>query len=144
MAKEDQEKPLNSEEHLMRLLGLNSLSELNRVLSEPPNEESLQEMGPPDELYELEWEDDLVDSAIWEIEQSEDNGTDAIFATRDGGMAQVRVSNRPPAEVTMIREFSSRPYRILPRPVELDRCNYLLVRFARRGCSGEFLLYEEI
>lgn len=106
MAKKDKQKLLNTEEHLMRLLDLKSVDELHRVLSEPPNEQSLQEMGPPDDLYDLEWEDDLIDSALDEIERTERDGTDAIFVTKGGAIAMGRIPTPPPSESWMVREFS--------------------------------------
>jgi hypothetical protein len=144
MAEMDEDRHLNCEEHLMRLLGLKTLEELNRVLSESADERVLETMEPLYDLYDLEVEDDLIESAIWEIEDAENSGTEAIFATKEGGMTVIPVSNPAPNELRMFREFSRSPYRILPRPKELDRCNWVWLTFVRRGDLDEFLIYEEM
>jgi hypothetical protein len=143
MAKEDQEKPQSEEARLMRLLNLKSLADLNRVLSEPPNEQSLQEMGSPDELHELEWEDDLIDSALYEIERAERDGTDAIFVTKGGAIAMGRIPTPPPSELKMVREFSCDPNRILSEPLKPDRRNYTVAIFVIGFACAEYPIYEE-
>jgi hypothetical protein len=144
MAKEDQEKPSNYEARLLRLLNLKSLADLNRVLSEPPNEQSLQEMGPPSELYELEWEDDLVDSALDEIERAEADGTEAIFVTKGGAIAMCRIPTPPASELRMVRELSGGDGRILSEPLKPDSCHYTLVMFATGFVCAEYPIYEEV
>jgi hypothetical protein len=69
MAGRDGDRPLNCEERLMILLGLKTLEDLNRVLSEPPDEKALETMGPPEELYAEDWKQDRADDA--EIGQHE-------------------------------------------------------------------------
>jgi hypothetical protein len=144
MPKKVQEKLQSEEVRLMRLLNLKSLSDLNRVLSEPPNEQSLQEMGPPDELYELELEDNLVDCALDEIERAERDGTDAIFVTKGGAIAMGRIPTPPPSELKIVREFSCGANRILSEPLKLDSCNYTMVTFATGFVRAEHPIYEEL
>jgi hypothetical protein len=144
MAKEDQEKPSGYEAPLMRLLNLKSLADLDRVLSEPPNEQSLQEMGPPDELYDLECEDDLVDSALHEIERAERDGTDAIFVMKGGAIAMGRIPTPPPSELRMVREFSRGANTIsseLPKP---DHCTYMVLMFVRGFACVDYPIYEKM
>lgn len=143
-AARDRTRPLNVEERLMLLLGVKSLEELNRVLSEPPDESALETMESPYDLYDLEAEDDLINDGLYEIENSEKEGIDTILVMKDGATAVHEVSNPAPQQLRLIREFSSRPYRILPKPLELDRCNCMWLTFARRGKPDEFLIYEEL
>jgi hypothetical protein len=116
---------------------------LNRVLSEPPNEESLQEMGPPDDLYELEWEDDLVESALDEIERADRDGTEAIFVTKRGAIAMGRIPTPPPSELKMVREFLCGANTISSKPLKPDPCNYMVVMFVRGFGCVEYPIYEE-
>ena len=67
MAGRDGGRLFNFEERLMILLGLRILEELDRVLSEPPDEKVLEIMGSPCELYAEDWKQDRADEA--EIEQ---------------------------------------------------------------------------
>ena len=142
MASKDQNIPLNVEQRLMRLLGLKSLDELNRVLSEPPNEQILQEMGPPYELYELEWEDDVIDNALDEIERGD--ATYAIFVAKRGAIAMAKISTPAVSELRMVREFLCDASMISSERLKPDRCDYVEVRFARRFDQAESPIYEEL
>lgn len=144
MTKENQEKPQSEELRLMRLLNLKSVADLNRVLSEPPNEQSLHEMGPPDELYELEREDGLVDSALDEIERADIDGTDAIFVTKGGAIAMGRIPTPPASELKMVREFSRGANTISAELLKPDRNNYKVVVFVRGFGCAEYPIYEEL
>jgi len=142
VASKDQNIPLNVERRLMRLLGLKSLDELNRVLSEPPNEQSLQEMGPPYELYELEWEDDLIDSALDEIERGD--ATYAIFVTKSGAIAMAKIPTPRHSELRMVREFLCGANMISSERLKPDRYDHVAVRFARGFDQAESPIYEEL
>lgn len=142
MASKDQNIPLNVEQHLMRLLGLKSLDELNRVLSEPPNEQSLQEMGPPYELYELEWEDDLIDSALDEIEHGDT--AYLIFVGKSGAIAMAKIPTPRRCKLPMVREFFCGTSTIASERLRPERCDCVAVRFERGSDQAECPIYEEL
>jgi hypothetical protein len=142
VASKDQNIPLNVEQRLMRLLGLKSLDELNRVLSEPPNEQSLREMGPPDDLYELEWADEVIDNALDEIERGD--ATYAIFVTKSGAIALAKIPTPRHSELRMVREFLCGATVISSERLKPDRCDYVVVRFGRRFGQAESPIYEEL
>jgi hypothetical protein len=144
VASKDQNIPLNVEQHLMRLLGLKSLDELNRVLSEPPNEQSLQEMGPPYELYELEWEDDLIDSALDEIERADRDATNAIFVGKSGSITMGRIPTPLPSTLSVVRQVSDRASTISLKLLESDCRNEVVVTFVRGFGCVEYPIYEEL
>jgi hypothetical protein len=144
MTETNENRPLNCEEGLMRLLGLKTLEELDRVLSEPPDEKALETMGAPEELYAEDWKQDRADDA--EIEQHEmetgqSEGTEALFATKDGKICVLWISTSPPAQFRGFEHFSR--LVVLLEPSDLDAYDIAWSAFARRGDPGEFALFEE-
>lgn len=81
---------------------MKSPEEVERVLSEPPVEKVLGTIGPPYDLYDLEAEDDLIADTLCEIEDAENTGTEAIFATKEGGMAVIPLPGPVPSKLTVI------------------------------------------
>lgn len=139
------DRPLNCEERLMRLLRVKSLKELNRVLSEPPDEKALETMGPPDDLYREDWMQDRADDAEiaqGEMQAGKKDGTEALFVTLDGKIRVLWVPTLPPEEFTAFRHFSR--LVILSEPSDLHVYDILWGAFLRRGNAGEFLIYEEM
>ena len=134
----------SEEKRLMTLLKVPSLDELERVLSEPPDELALEEMGPLDELYAEDWKQDRADEA--EIEQGdmkagEKEGMEALFVTKEGEVSALWVPTPPPAAIAAFQHFSW--LVILEESAEVDAHGVLWIAFLRRGTPGEFPIYEE-
>lgn len=136
--------PSNYEQRMMKLLNVKSPDELNRVLSEPPDERVLEEMESPNDLYAEDWKQDRADEAEiehHEMETGEKDGTEAPFATKDGKVGVIWVPTPPPAELIAFRHFSRQV--VLSESADLDAYNVVWSVFVRRGNLGEFLIYEE-
>ncbi|HYB62228.1 MAG TPA: hypothetical protein VEH50_12220 [Methylomirabilota bacterium] len=136
-------EPTAYEKRMMKLLRLGSPEEVERAMSEPPIQEALEEMQEPYDLYDLEAEDDLIESALNEIEDVGEEGADSIFVTKEGGVALIRVANPEPVEMEMVREYSSPFCRVLRKPPMIGTRGCMWFTFSRIGNLGEFLIYEE-
>jgi len=137
MAETGEERALNVEESLMHLLRVKTLAELNRVLSEPPDEKVLEVMGPPDAIYTEGWKQDRTDDAEIEqhaIEAGKKDGIEALFVTKDGETRLIWVPTPPPAEFNAFRHFSR--LVVFSEPSDLDVYNIFWSAFLRRGNSG--------